>query len=105
MKNLSDKDLQNILSGLLAYKPEKVILFGSAARGNLKTAGDLDLFIIKKTTKSHAERVWEITDLIFDKINAPLDLVVYTPEEVKQAQKNRSMFLEEVFKEGRVLYG
>lgn len=103
--SLQNREIQKILTALLAYEPEKVILFGSAARGKRQPGSDLDLFIIKKTDKSHTERVWEVGELLFDKMTIPVDVVVYTPEEVKYAQKIRSMFVEEVFKKGKVLYG
>lgn len=99
-------ELKEIVSQLKQhYKPEKIILFGSAARGNWRSGSDVDLFIVKKTDKPHTQRAWEVGKILFDKINLPVDAVIYTPQEVKYAQKIRSMFLEEVFGEGRILYG
>ena len=44
-----DKEIQNITKQLIEkYGPEKIILFGSAARGNLNQANDLDFLIIKQ---------------------------------------------------------
>ncbi|MFZ5365827.1 MAG: nucleotidyltransferase domain-containing protein [Patescibacteria group bacterium] len=99
-----NKNIKKILTSLLAYKPEKVILFGSAAWGKWKPGSDLDFFIIKRTNKPHTARVWEVEEILFDKMDVPVDVVIYTPEEVKYAQRIRSMFIEEILKKGKVLY-
>jgi predicted nucleotidyltransferase len=97
--------LKKIINQLEKYKPEKIILFGSAAQGKWKPGSDVDLFIIKKTNKPHTQRVWEVGKLLFEEMDIPVDVVIYTPEEVRHAQKIRSMFIEKVFEEGKVLYG
>ena len=43
-----DEELKNILDRIVSgYKPQKVILFGSAVRGDMHKDSDIDLFIIK----------------------------------------------------------
>lgn len=97
--------LRDIVTALQKYQPQKIILFGSAASGKWQLGSDLDIFIVKKTEKSHTERSREVGGLLFDKIDLPIDVVVYTPEEFEYAQKIRSMFIEEILKKGKVLYG
>ena len=43
--------LQQIVKELIAYEPEKIILYGSAARGEFTDESDIDLLIIKNTDK------------------------------------------------------
>ena len=47
-KDQFDKEIQNIINQLVRlYKPEKIILFGSLAKDQIKQGTDIDLFIIK----------------------------------------------------------
>ena len=47
-KDRFDKEIQNIVNQLVRlYKPEKIILFGSLAKDQIKQGTDIDLFIIK----------------------------------------------------------
>jgi predicted nucleotidyltransferase len=47
--NRKRKRLEVIIEELKAYNPEKIILFGSSARGEEDEHSDIDLVIIKKT--------------------------------------------------------
>ena len=83
------------------YDPEKIILFGSLARG-LSTAKDIDLLIVKKTNKRFYDRLREVA--IIAKAKVPVDMLVYTPEEVEQEEKSNIFFREEILKKGKVVY-
>ena len=86
------------------YKPDKIILFGSAARGNFGPDSDADFLIIKKDTPLYgADRIRELSRML-DR-NIPVDLLVYRPEEVELRLKIGDPFLKAVLKEGKVLYG
>ena len=86
------------------YKPEKIILFGSAARGEFRRDSDVDLLIIKKDTPLYGEdRIRELNRLI--QRNIPLDLLVYRPEEFEKRLEMGDPFLKRILKEGKVLYG
>lgn len=85
------------------YKPEKVILFGSAAKGN-KEINDIDLFVVKKNVPYYgADRMKELRHLI--DTDAPVDYIVYKPDEVKERLSLGDPFIRKIFKEGQVLYG
>src|SRR3990172_3548139 len=99
-----ETEIQTITKQIVEkYKPEKVILFGSAARGEFKPESDLDFLIIKKTSKKKVERMREIADLVSRK--TPSDFLVYTPEELEKRLSIGDYFVEDVLKEGRILYG
>ena len=72
------------------YSPEKIILFGSYAWGKPHKDSNVDLFIVKKTdnTRNCAR---EIDSFIFPRI-FPMDLIVYTPEQIEKRKKNRRFF-------------
>ena len=98
------QEIENIKNIIIkAYKPEKIILFGSAATGKINEGSDLDIFIVKKTTSSFTQRYIDVTKL-FSAKKIPADFIVYTPEEFMKAQKQKRFFLEQVLNQGKILY-
>lgn len=83
------------------YNPEKIILFGSTASGNVNEWSDLDLVVIKNTDKSFYERLEEIVEIAQPNIGA--DIIVYTPDEAEQ-MKDDFFFKEEIINKGKVLF-
>lgn len=104
-----DTDFQKEIDSIAAqiiekYEPEKIILFGSAARGQFDADSDADFLIIKKETPLYgADRIRELSRMI-DR-NIAVDLLVYRPEEFEQRLKMGDPFLKAILKDGRVLYG
>jgi predicted nucleotidyltransferase len=99
------KEIEEITRQIIEkYKPERIILFGSAARGEFCPDSDADFLIIKKNTPLYgADRIRELSPLI-DRI-IPLDLVVYRPEEFEERVKMGDPFLKAILREGKLLYG
>ena len=85
------------------YKPEKVILYGSYNTENRKKDSDIDLLIVKDTDMRLIERLIEVERLLSDR-TLPLDIMVYTPEEMRYLFSVGSPFIEEVLEKGRLLY-
>ena len=85
------------------YRPEKIILFGSAAWGD-DEINDIDLLIIKSDTPYYGiERMRELDRMI--KRNMAADMLVYRPEEIKERLELGDPFIKKIFKDGKVLYG
>ena len=92
-----------VLERIKTYEPEKVILFGSYARREADEQSDLDLVVIKRTDKRFLERLIEVAKIVgpdFGKV----DIFVYTPEEFRFMRESGNPFIENVLKEGKVLY-
>ena len=85
------------------YDPDRIILFGSHARGQGREGSDLDLLIVKQTAQRPIDRHMEVERLLSDR-QIPLDLFVYTPREVWDLYAAGSPFIEEVIESGRVVY-
>lgn len=85
------------------YKPDKIILFGSGAKGKMSEDSDLDFFIIKDEKKRFHDRMVEVYKLVEKDIAA--DFIVYTPKEVSERLNMGDPFIKSVFEEGKVLYG
>lgn len=105
MASLIQHAIENITAQLIQkYKPEKIILFGSAARGDAAPGSDIDLLIIKRDTPSYsADRIMEVSDLV--ERDVPVDFLVYRPEEFEKRVSLGDPFIELILKEGKILYG
>lgn len=86
-----------------AYKPEKIILFGSYAMGNPNNSSDLDLLIIKNTELPRPERTMQVRKLIYG-ASIPIDLMVYTQKEIDETKDDKFSFVFQVLKNGKTLY-
>lgn len=85
------------------YKPSKIVLFGSQSTGNATIDSDYDLFMIKDTSGTIAKRQYDVWKSI-DNWSIPFDFIVYTPQEVTQAKKEKSWFLNQIETKGTILY-
>ncbi|RJQ66732.1 MAG: nucleotidyltransferase domain-containing protein [Desulfobacteraceae bacterium] len=103
-KNIN-KEIEDITRQLIEkYNPEKIILFGSAARGDSGPDSDADFLIIKKDAPYYgADRIRQLSKLINRDI--PIDFLVYLPEEFERRLKMGDPFLKTILKEGKVLHG
>lgn len=98
------KELDRIVEGLRRYRPQRVILFGSFARGDYHALSDVDLLIVKETETPFLERIGQVLAL-FDWHDAlPIEPLVYTPQELACMRQARNPFIERVLKEGIVIY-
>lgn len=102
-KQQIDEEVKNITQQLIVkYKPEKIILFGSAARG--EDANDLDFLIVKDDVPYYGiDRMREVRRLV-NKTEAA-DFLVVKPNEWQSQVMSNSSFYQTVNMEGRVLYG
>jgi predicted nucleotidyltransferase len=101
-----EAEIQKIVRQLVKkYQPQKIILFGSAAWGKMTPGSDLDLVVVKEGLDkiSLHQRAYEISGL-FDS-DWPVDLLVYTPYEIKKELYLGDPFVRQIVERGRVLYG
>lgn len=85
------------------YDPEKIILFGSYAKGLANDNSDLDFIIIKETDKPKAKRGREVRKHLLGAL-IPIDLKVYTPKEFEAEKQLNYSFLNSAIKNSIVLY-
>jgi uncharacterized protein len=105
MLNTLEKEIQHITKQIIEkYTPEKIILFGSAARGELTRDSDADFLIIKKETPLYGvDRTRELSRMI--ERNIPIDLIIYRPEEFEDRLAKGDPFLRAILDAGKVVYG
>ena len=92
---VADKIVQN-------FQPEKIILFGSWAWGEPTEDSDVDLFVVKETSDSR-KTAMEIDGSIFPR-PFPMDLFVYTSNQLKKELSFEEPFITKVLGKGRFLY-
>jgi uncharacterized protein len=92
-----------VIKCIKRYKPEKIIIFGSYVRGEIDEYSDLDFVVIKKTKKRFIRRLIDVARLIDNDLDK-VDVFVYTPEEFSRMIERENPFIQNVLKEGKVLY-
>ncbi len=105
---ISPQQIDEIVQVLVREcQPERVILFGSYANGTAREDSDLDLAVVKETKLPEYERGREMQQALF---NCParwlvgLDLLVYTPEEIRERENRPLTFVYEILHTGKTLY-
>jgi predicted nucleotidyltransferase len=84
------------------FHPEKIILFGSRARGNAGPDSDVDLLVVMNTESGRQSDI-EIR-IALDAIGIPKDIIVITPDEFERRKNIVGSIAYPAHHEGRVLY-
>jgi predicted nucleotidyltransferase len=84
------------------FQPEKVILFGSYAWGTPTADSDVDLLVILPFEGKSVFKSVEMRLKLRPRF--PLDLVVRTPEKVRERLEMGDDFMKELLEEGKILY-
>jgi len=84
-------------------QPEKIILFGSRARGDARPDSDFDVLVIKESDEPGYRRDAALY-LALVGLNVPVDVITYTPEEVREWSAVPQAFITTAVREGKVVY-
>ncbi|MCK9208055.1 MAG: nucleotidyltransferase domain-containing protein [Salinivirgaceae bacterium] len=85
------------------YNPDKIILFGSYAKGNYNDNSDLDFILIKDTNTPKHKRGIEVRRLFYG-LAIPMDFKIYTSIEFNNELSNQYSFLSSAIKGSKILY-
>lgn len=86
-----------------AVEPERILLFGSAARGDMGPHSDLDVLVVKSGDYRRID-VLHVIRRALRGFPFAVDLVVARPSELKRYSESRSLVYYPAVKEGRELY-
>ena len=99
-----DAPLREMVRRILATgSPQKIILFGSRARGEARPDSDYDLLLIEPSDQPRYKRAARYRRALTGVVLAK-DILVWTPEEVAQWQDVPNAFITAAVREGVVLY-
>jgi predicted nucleotidyltransferase len=87
-----------------AAQPDTIILFGSAARGDMGPNSDVDLLVVKPGRFNRRRVTAKIYDQLYG-AEAAVDVVVVTPEEVRRYRDEPALVICPALRHGRVVYG
>lgn len=83
-------------------QPEKIIMFGSAAHGEMGPHSDVDLLVIK--SGAHRRRLAQKIYMNMIGAGQAVDVVVVTPEDIERYKDSFALVIEPALREGKVIY-
>lgn len=103
-KRSAQREIQRMVRRIVArFRPERVILFGSHARGDAGPDSDVDLLVLMPVEGSRREKAIEIGVVLHD-IRVPKDIIVTSPEDFEWRKDVVGTIERPAALEGKVLY-
>jgi len=100
----SDSLVRDIVRRIVeTAQPEKVILFGSQARGDARPDSDYDVLVIKHSEEPRYRRSVPLYVALAD-LPVEVEVLVYTPEEVEEWSEVPQAFVTTAVREGTTVY-
>jgi predicted nucleotidyltransferase len=90
------------------YQPDKIILFGSRARGDFAPDSDIDILVVSDREKDlpRYKRGLQVRlKLASASPSTPLDILFYTHDDLNRFKNVKQSFCASVLREGVSLYG
>jgi predicted nucleotidyltransferase len=87
-----------------AANPARIVLFGSHARGDAGEDSDIDLLVIEPEVEDRTREMVRLRRLLRP-LRIPVDILVYSAEEVARWGEQPGTALYWALREGRVVHG
>ncbi len=101
---LPKDELDEIVRRIVAeYDPDRVVLFGSYAKGSPSNTSDLDLLVVRDSELPQHMRGQSVKRLFYGS-PVPLELLFYTNEEIEELTREPLSFLSNILRTGKELY-
>lgn len=84
-------------------RPQRIILFGSAARGRMGPNSDVDLLVIKKGKFNSSRLTGDIYMRLYG-VEAAVDVILVTPEQVERYRNTHCLVIAPALREGKEVY-
>lgn len=85
------------------FDPDKLVLFGSEARGCARPDSDIDLLVVMPFSGSSVKQATKIYGSI-DRRRIAVDLLVRTSEQLRERDRIGDVFFREVMSTGKVIH-
>lgn len=100
---LNEDILNEIVRRIVEFAhPEKIILFGSAARDETGPDSDIDILVVKQGV--HRRKLAADIYRYLIGVGCAVDIVVITPEDIARYGDSSALLIKPALREGRVLY-
>lgn len=86
-----------------AFDPERIVLFGSVARGEVTKYSDVDLLVVMPDGTDQYEAIVKIRRCLRDMLTAK-DIVVTTPDEIARRGQLNGTVIQKALDEGKVVH-
>ena len=83
--------------------PEKIILFGSAARGKMGRNSDVDLLVVKAGKYNRSRLAGDIY-MNLHGVGQAVDVILVTPEDVERYRDTHCLIIKPALREGKEVY-
>lgn len=108
MNSINSRNAQKIITRMVSliarrFQPEKIILFGSYARGDADADSDADLLVVMRNVNDKRKKKQEMFCLLSG-IGLPKDIVIATPEELWKYGNIVGTIFYPALREGKILY-
>lgn len=101
---IDDKLVEDIVRRVLSVtRPDKIILFGSAATEGMTPDSDIDLLIVQRQLDDHRQAYRRVREALWD-IDYPLDILFMTTDWFEQSKDVPGGLAHPANKEGTVIY-
>ena len=102
----TEADIQSIVNLVVAeVSPLRVVLFGSAARGELREHSDVDLMVVVPEGTDQREVAGDLyVCLARAREKVPVNFVVTTPSKFEAHRDTLGLVYREISREGREIY-
>ena len=108
MVNISDDVIDKMTQRIVReVDPQRILLFGSWARGEADEQSDVDLLVVERepfgrnrSRRREAARIWRC----LSEFRIPTDILVYAVDELDQWKDSSYHVVARALREGKVLY-
>jgi uncharacterized protein len=105
---VDDETLKKMTNAIVeGAKPEKIVLFGSQARGDTNEHSDVDLIVVVPSDPAKALNRRALSGRLYRllaKFGIPKDILVYTTDEVAKWEDDLNHCIGRGLREGKVIY-
>jgi predicted nucleotidyltransferase len=103
-KSLKQEVLEEIIRRVVdTARPERIILFGSAARGEMGPNSDVDLLVVKGGKFDHRRLTGDIY-MSLHGVGQAVDIVLVTPQQADQHRDTHWLVIAPALRDGREVY-
>ena len=108
MVNVSDEVIGRMAREIAReVQPERIVLFGSWARGEANESSDVDFLVVERepfgperSRRQEAARIWRC----LSSFRVPADILVYSLGEIDRWKDSAHHIIARALREGRTLY-